>query len=48
MEKQTKQKILEYIRVGLRLNTPAPRIEKDPTKYTRKDKHKKDYKKENE
>ena len=48
MEKQKTQKLLEYIKKGLRLNTPAPRIEKDPTKYTRKDKYKKDYKQENE
>lgn len=47
MDNNKKQKLLKYIRNGLRLNTPAPRIEKDITKYTRKEKHKKDYK-ENE
>lgn len=43
MEIKNKEKILEYIRKGLRLNTPAPKIETSKKTYTRKEKHKKDY-----
>jgi len=39
-----KKEILEYLKSGLRLNTPAPRIQRDKSKYLRKEKHKrKDY-----
>ena len=34
------KELLEYLRTGIRLNTPAPRIQKDKSKYTRKIKHK--------
>ena len=35
-----KKEILKYLKMGVRLNTPAPKIEKDKSKYTRKLKHK--------
>jgi len=36
------KELLKSIRTGIRLNTPAPRIEKDKSKYHRKRKHKKE------
>ena len=33
---KTKKEILEFIKKGLRLKTPSPKVEKDKSKYTRK------------
>ena len=40
MKIPNKKELLRYLKTGLRLDTPAPRIEKDKSKYTRKIKHK--------
>ena len=34
------EELLESIRIGIRLDTPAPIIFKDKKKYSRKEKHK--------
>ncbi len=42
-EKKRIKEILERVRKGIRLKTKAPRVFRDRSKYTRKEKHRKDY-----
>jgi len=42
-EKKRLKKILESIRVGIRLNTPAHKVEIPKNVYNRKNKHKEKY-----
>ncbi len=45
-EKNQVKEILKRIRRGIRLKTKAPRVIRDKSRYTRKKKHKGDYREE--
>jgi hypothetical protein len=42
-DKNSVKDILKKIRRGIRLKTKAPRVIRDKSKYTRKEKHSKDF-----